>query len=212
MILKKFKIFWNNPSIFSKRDPKFEHFEKSVAFCGVFATFIVFWLNSRFFPGRTHLLLEKQQTLNVLLNRTISVAFYGKLATLSNLKKFTITLGNPIYFFFLKKNQVLNILRKFTISVAFYGKLATLSNLKKFTIFFFKKLIFLPWKNPISERFEKSYYFMSIKRQLCYLKWFWKKKIQDFVLKKKRICFCLKKPKIWAFSEITRVLRHICYL
>ena len=100
VILKKFKIFWNNPSIFSKRDPKFEHFEKSVAFCGVFATFIVFWLNSRFFPGRTHLLLEKQQTLNVLLNRTISVAFYGKLATLSNLKKFTITLGNPIYFFF----------------------------------------------------------------------------------------------------------------
>ena len=80
--------------------------------------------------------------MNVLLNFTISVAFYGKLATLSNLKKFTIILGNPIYFFFLKKNQILNILRKFTISVAFYVKLATLSNFEKFTTFFQKAYLF----------------------------------------------------------------------
>ena len=127
---KKFEVFFRkNPSIFSKRDPKFEHFEKSVAFYGIFATFIVFWLNSSFFPGRTHLLSKKHQNLNVLLNLTFSVAFYGKLATLSNLKNIPI---------------------------------------------FFKKLIFLPWKNPISERFDNSYFFMSIERQLCYLKWFLK--------------------------------------
>ena len=188
MILKKFKIFWNNPSIFSKRDPKFEHFEKSVAFCGVFATFIGFWLNSRFFPGRTHLLLEKQQTLNVLLNRTISVAFYGKLATLSNLKKFTITLGNPIYFFFFKKNQVLNILRKFTISVAFYGKLATLSNLKKFTIFFSKSLSFYLERTQFLNVLRNLTISWALNGNFATLSDF-EKKIQDFVLKKNASVF-----------------------
>ena len=166
VILKKFKIFWKNPSIFSERDPKFEHFEKSVAFYGIFATFIVFWLNSSFFPGRTHLLLKKQQTLNVLLNLTISVAFYGKLATLSNLKKFTFCFSKSLSFY-LEKTQFLNVLRNLTISWALNGNFATLSD------------------------FEKKFKIL-----------FWKK----------RVCFCLKKPKNWAFWEVSRILRRFCYL
>ena len=101
--VKKIQVFcWKKPSIFSQRDLKFEHFEKSVAFYGIFATFIVFWINSRFFPRRTHPLFRKHQTLNVLLNLTISAAFYGKLATFSNLKNFTIFFQKA-YLFTLKK-------------------------------------------------------------------------------------------------------------
>ena len=147
--------------------------------------------------------------MNVLLNFTISVAFYGKLATLSNLKKFTIILGNPIYFFFLKKNQILNILRKFTISVAFYGKLATLSNLKKFTIFFSKSLSFY---------LERTQFLNVLKILLFHnhstailLPLIILKKFKTFS-EKKCICFCLKKPKFRAFWEGSRILRRICYL
>ena len=189
MILKKFKFFWNNPSIFSKRDPKFEHFEKSVAFCGVFATFIVFWLNSRFFPGRTHLLLEKQQTLNVLLNRTISVAFYGKLATLSNLKKFTITLGNPIYFFFfLKKIKFWTFWESLLFQSHSTANLLPLAIWKNLQFFFSKSLSFYLERTQFLNVLRNLTISWALNGNFATLSDF-EKKIQDFVLKKNASVF-----------------------
>ena len=69
----------------------------------------------------------------------------------------------------------------------------------KISQFFFKKLIFLPWKNPISERFDNSYFFMSIERQLCYLKWFLKN--SRFCSEENASVFVLKKPKFERFEK-----------
>ena len=63
--------------------------------------------------------------LNVLRNLTISVAFYGKFATLSDfIKKCKFFFENPI--FFNRKALILNVFGNFTNSVALYGKFATI--------------------------------------------------------------------------------------
>ena len=105
-------------------------------------------------------------------------------------KKFKIFFEKPIYFS--KKNrQILNVLRILTISVAFYGKFATIYIYlfifkqyhlirilqqichffrfwKKIQDFFSKNPSIFPKKQPNFERFENSYYFSRILRQICY--------------------------------------------
>ena len=140
------------------------NFISSGAFNGDFAACRVLLKNSRFSLGRTHLFLKKPKLWTfcwILLYQSHSAS---NLQPLAILKKFTIILGHPIYFF-LKKKQLLNILRNLTNSVAFYGKFANFSDFKK-----------------IQNFLEKPIYF------------FW------------------KRPKIWAFWEISCFLRHICNL
>ena len=93
------------------------------------------------------------------------------LLPLEILKKFKTFFRKTINFF--KKTQILNVLRIFTISVAFYEKFATCSNFRKNSNFFSKNPSIL-FKKPNFERFEKSYCFSRILRQLCYN---WMKKI-----------------------------------
>ena len=73
---------------------------------------------------------------------------------------------NPSIFF--ETTQIFNALRIFTISVAFYGKFATFKRFLKIQDFFSKNPSIFFFKNPTPqlERFEKSYYFSCILRQI----------------------------------------------
>ena len=81
------------------------------------------------FFRNTHLILKKKTRIcNVLRNFTIAVAFYGKLATLSDSQKTRFSFETPIYLW--KKTRIWKVLRNFTISVAIYGKFKTIGWIK----------------------------------------------------------------------------------
>ena len=85
----------------------------------------------------------------------IPVAFYGKIATFSDLKKSRdFSWKTHLFFIKIRKFSTLNILRILAVPVAFSGTLLALAifrNVKKKVI---KKTIYLLKKNPNFERFE----------------------------------------------------------
>ena len=60
----------------------------------------------------------------------------------------------------------MTFLRNRTILYAFYNKFATFSDFERNSSFFPKKIHLLFQKNPNFERFEKSYNFIRILRQI----------------------------------------------
>ena len=127
------KFVSKNPSIFFflKKKTNFKGFEK--IFFPTPSALKLHWKfkEARFFQKAcVQFFLEKSQKLNVLKIFTLSVAFYGQVATLSKLKENSF-FSQQIHLFFFKTTQIQHVLRTFTISVGFYGKIST------FTVFWF---------------------------------------------------------------------------
>ena len=120
-----------------------------------------------------------------------------------------------IFCFFVKRNLTVKVEKTFlgnhTILYAFCIKFGTLLIFKKFKFFFEKKLMCFSernhhfiLKNATFERFEKTFYFSRILRQICYNLVI--KKIQGqnrtLVSEKSKILkwqVSVRKSRIWAF-------------
>ena len=81
--------------------------------------FKTFFRKTRLFSNK------KPKILNVWRNLTISVAFYGTFATLSDFRTKIHFFFEKTIYFLSQKTQILNVLKTFSTSVATYGKFAT---------------------------------------------------------------------------------------
>ena len=78
-------------------------------------------------------------------------------------RKFKFRFQKNHLFFWLP--QILIFLRYHTVSVAFYNKVATISFFWKFQ-YFFSENLYIYWKNPNFDSFEKPYCFIRIRHQI----------------------------------------------
>ena len=165
-----------------------------------------------FFSRSPSIYLERTQILNALRNLTISVAFYGKLATLSNLKKFNFF--QEAHLFTLKEPKFWTLWEFILFHSHSTANLLPVGIFQKFRIFFEKPISFILFflKKTKIWMFWDILLFQSHSRAfLLSLAIFKKIKIFFEVLSS----FFKKDLKIERFVEsylFSGILRQICYL
>ena len=174
ILTKIFKIFSRKPHLFFKKKQFWTFWEILLFDFHLIAKLIPLAFSKKIqsFSENLIFLLKSKNTLNILRELPISIAFHSKIPTFSHFKMNSF-FGESMYFFLTAKS--LNVLRNVSVSVEFYCKNATASQFLHFRVFCSKNPFFLILKKPEVWTFWGLLQFQSILGQifcLCHFKRF----------------------------------------